>query len=175
MWKNYLKPVRICFRSRTILLNPTDYHCSNSVFFKKHPKKGFYISSLKTRKWNGSHYIKKKDSSRLIHRVLFSFYVKDISLHIQKIMTFMWDLMSFFSTFTYKIQSTKRINAIILWYKLKILDNIVNPFSKHVRCINNHLGWSNSKTDVVDARQPVKGKIWDTEKIKLNNCHRCWK
>lgn len=94
--KLFKKPVRICFRSRTILLNPTDYHCSDSVFFKKHPEKGFYISSLKTRKWNGSHYIKKKDSSRLIHRVLFSFYVKDISLHIQKIMTFMWDLMSFF-------------------------------------------------------------------------------
>ena len=37
-----------------------------------------------------------------------------------------------FSTFVHQIQTTEWINTITLWYKVKILDNIVNPFSKHV-------------------------------------------
>lgn len=33
-----------------------------------------------------------------------------------------------FSTFAHKIQATESINAIILWYKVKILVNIVKSF-----------------------------------------------
>ena len=88
---------RICFKSGTVFLYPTTYHCSDSAFVKKQPLNLLFKN--KHKKWNWTHCVFKKAYQAFAHRIfilIFFLHMEILAFIDNKIITFLWDPMSIF-------------------------------------------------------------------------------